>query len=169
MRQPGPQGEKEGRRRVTIVGLAIACICVLFVAPAQAAGPQITKVNISEVGKTTATLTAEVNPGSKETRWHFEFGAANCASSSCTSIPLPEGKIPPGNAPVQVEAKLQGLAQGEIYHFLVSAKNSDGGLKTPDRIFATAGTPRTGLPDGRAYEQASPVDKDGMMRSARSA
>ena len=31
----------------------------------------------------------------------------------------------------------------------------------PTRAFATYATPSAGLPDGRAYEQVTPVDKDG--------
>jgi hypothetical protein len=43
----------------------------------------------------------------------------------------------------------------------VLAENGDGPTVGPDRFFATRALPLAGLPDGRAYEQASPVDKNG--------
>jgi hypothetical protein len=128
----------------------------------EAAPPQVSQAAVSNVTGTSATLEAEVNPGGKLTRYHFEYGTADCATSSCTSIPLLEAEISPVGSPVHVEVMLEGLAPGTVHHFLASAKNGEGGtVKSPDKVFATRGTPAGSLPDGRAYEQASPVGKDG--------
>ena len=56
---------------------------------------------------------------------------------------------------------VEGLEPSTIYHFLVEATNPEGTVKGADHAIATFGEPSGGLPDGRVYEQASPVNKDG--------
>jgi hypothetical protein len=140
---------------------AIICILAVFVQAAQAAKPQISNVHIINVNGTTATLAGEVNPGGNTTFWRFEYGSSSCATSTCTAFPKPEGKIPAGESPVAVQATIEGLIPNTTYHFLLSAKNTEGAVKSPDRVFVTRVAPAGGLPDKRAYEQVSPVNKDG--------
>ncbi len=144
------------------VAPAALCAWVMLIGTAAAAPPTIAKTTASKVTSTTATLEADVNPGGKLTRYHFEYGTADCAFSPCASIPIPEGEIPAGSSPVRVTATVEGLAPGTVYHFRATAKNGEGGtIKGADRIFATLSGSFEGLPDARVYEQASPVDKDG--------
>ncbi len=161
MKESRRQGHGRRVRRAAIAAPAILCVWVFFAQAAAAAAPQITKVRVLEAGDATAKLTAEVNPEGKPTLWHFEYGVADCAKSACISIPLPDGKLAAGGSPVTVEATLEDLAPGTLYHFLLSAKNNEGAVKSPDRVFATRSAPQGGLSDGRAYEQATPTDKDG--------
>jgi hypothetical protein len=156
------QGEQRGRRWTVTAGLAFVCVGAICVNGAAAAPPQISKTTASHVTGTSGTLEADINPNGKVTRWHFEYGASDCASHPCATIPIPEGEIPLGGSPVSVKATVEGLAPGTAYHFRTTAKNGEGGtIKGPDRVFATRGATSEGLPDGRAYEQSSPVDKDG--------
>ena len=138
---------------------AFACVAT----GASAAAPQVLSTGLSKVGTDTATLEASVNPSGKLTRYRFEYGPADCASSPCTSTK--EEELLAGSSPVLVEkATINGLTPGTVYHFRLVAKNgvtpADKAV-SPDRVFSTYPAPLAGLPDNRAYEQASPVDKDG--------
>jgi hypothetical protein len=128
-------------------------------ASAWAAAPVLKKVGVSEVGTTTAVFTAEINPEGAGTHYRFEYGTASC-SGSCASVPVGEGEVPAGSSPKPVEAPVSGLNPLTIYHYRLIAGN--GTVTTgADHIFATYGPSLEGLPDGRAYEQSSPVNKDG--------
>ena len=163
---------------------ALIASCALAVS-ASAAPPVILKTSFSNVSHETAILKAEINPGELKTKYRFEYGLADCAVKTCTKVPLPEGEIEKGNAPVLVKVKVGGLTPSTTYHFRVVAKNANGEVPSPDRTFLTAPVPspfgpcpndqvRKGnpmaplieyssanLPDCRAYEQASPVEKSG--------
>jgi hypothetical protein len=152
-----------GKRLSALAGLALAALAI-FATAASGAAPTILSAGVSSVSTSAATLEATINPQSKLTRYHFEYGPEDCASSPCTSVPTPEGEIPGGSSPVTVKTTIEGLSAGTIYHFRVIAKNGAAladEAKSPDRIFATFSAPLVGLPDNRAYEQASPIDKDG--------
>jgi hypothetical protein len=62
--------------------------------------------------------------------------------------------------PQPVSVPVSGLQSATLYHYRVVAKNP-AIVEGADHIFATFGQTLEGLPDGRAYEQASPVNKDG--------
>jgi hypothetical protein len=130
-------------------------------------------------------LEGEVNPGERVSKFHFEYGSADCASNPCTSAPVPDGSIPKGSVAVPVKAEATGLSAGATYHFRLVASNTEGSVPSTDKSFTTFATPppfgpcpndglrlanptaasieysSANLPDCRAYEQASPVDKNG--------
>jgi len=158
---------------------------LLAAAPAaQAAPPLISETTFSQVTTASATLEATVDPQGKATTYHFEFGAADCSANPCTA--LPNGKAIPGaSAPVTVAANLEGLQPATAYHFrLIAEHASEAPVKGPDRTLTTFALPQafescpneefrsgalsppdhpsSALPDCRAYEQASPVDKNGI-------
>jgi hypothetical protein len=140
------------------VGMLLAL--ALFSASARAAAPLIESSGVSGVTSTSAVLEAKINPQGALTRYRFEYGPEDCSAAPCTSVPEKEGTIPAGSSPVVVKVPAEGLKPATLYHFRVVAKNpavSEG----PDRVFATLGQTFEGLPDGRAYEQASPLNKDG--------
>jgi hypothetical protein len=156
---------------------AVAAALLLFVlAPAAALGaaPVVTATTVSEVTTSSATLEADVNPGSEETSFHFEYGLADCASSPCATVPVPDGNVGSGSGPVRIFREAVGLAPDTTYHFRVVATNGSGTTNGPDRTFTTYAPPsdaacanqafRVGssstLPDCRAYEMVSPVDKN---------
>jgi hypothetical protein len=136
------------------------CGLALAAGGARAAAPLIESTQAVKVGVTTAVLKAEINPGGALTRYRFEYGLEDCLVGSCVSVPAVEGKIPAGSSPVVVEVPVEGLNPETVYHFRVVVKNPTPG-ESSDRIFATYGQSLEGLPDGRAYEQASPLNKDG--------
>ncbi|HWA53760.1 MAG TPA: hypothetical protein VG816_06260 [Solirubrobacterales bacterium] len=68
-----------------------------------------------------------------------------------------------GNQPVS--QPIGGLVPDTIYHFRIAATSTGGATAGStfgeDRAFSTYPPPSVGLPDGRVYEQASPVKKNG--------
>jgi hypothetical protein len=154
-------GMQEARGRISkTAALTWAALCVFAFAAssALAAPPLISGTTVSAVGETSATLEAKINPQGKEALYHFEYGPGDCSKSACTKTA--EAKIPAGSSPAPVKAAIGGLTPATIYHFRLVARNGET-TNGPDRIFATFSAALQGLPDSRAYEQASPVDKNG--------
>ncbi len=120
------------------------------------------------------TLQGAVNPhNSAVSTCAFEVGAT---AGYGQTIPC---NLKPGvvNKPVEVTAHLTGLTLGATYHFQIKVKTGAGTSTSADGVFvptaasAAAACPNEGLrqennslklPDCRAYEQVSPVDKQGV-------
>ena len=133
---------------------------------------------VSEVHSDSALLNAEINPGGGATTYHFEYGTADCSTSSCTQIPAPEGSLEPGRSSQAVHVRLSGLTAGTEYHWRVVAENETGAAESADRTFTTFPyvailedpcpnahvRQQTGaalLPDCRAYELVSAANTGG--------
>ncbi len=136
-------------------------------------GATIAGTRASNVGTDEATLEGTVNPKGSPTAYRFEYGTDNSYGSSTSDSTLGEGEE--GKT---VAETLVGLTPGTVYHWRLIATSPVGVSKGPDRTFTTrtvpgapetacsnqifrANSPSAGLPDCRAYEQASPVDKNG--------
>jgi hypothetical protein len=150
---------------------------VTFTTPPLA--PEIVSESSSGVSATEARLEAEINPGNSETAYHFEYGPA--AGSYDVSVPVPDADIHAGLTGVSVSEVATGLAPSTTYHYRVVAANAlPGVVDGPDQTFTTLASVGTGsppncsneqlrteqpfgllLPDCRAYEQVSPVDRNG--------
>lgn len=137
---------------------------------AIAAAPTILTVSFSLVAINSVVINAEINPGKKATIYHVEYGSAPCSANPCFSEPIPDRKIAPGELPVDVAVGIAGLIPEATYFFRIVAKNGDGTTIGSDRAFtlhARCGNDESrslagsNLPNCRAYEQASPVDKGG--------
>lgn len=150
--------------------------------------PTATTEPASGVGNLSATLHGQVSAaGGSETSCVFEFtslaefernGFAEASSVPCS----PAGPFT-GSATEAVEAHLEGLQSGYHYRFRLTATNTGGGVAhgeaealefevptvgyPPEPTFGTCPNDlfRTGqgalLPDCRAYEQATEIDKNG--------
>ena len=174
------------RLALQLTGATTLLLLALFSASASAVAPSVVKTSFSAVGEHSVILEGEVNPGERVSKYHFEYGTADCGSSACTSVPVPDGSIPSGGTPVPVKPiEVTGLSDDTTYHFRLVASNKDGGDASPDATFKTFLTPppfepcpndalrlnnpmkalieysSANLPDCRAYEQVSPVDKNG--------
>jgi hypothetical protein len=137
--------------------------------------PPIVEEFASDVNRSTAKIDASIDPLGAETTYRFEYGPD---SSYGTTFPVPDGDIGSGSEGVLVGEMLTGLQPGATYHFRVVATNASGTTEGEDRTFNTVPAPApspadrcpnaayrvglgTGLPDCRAYEMASPVEKYG--------
>jgi hypothetical protein len=144
--------------------------------------PTVVRQAASTVFLTVAKLEATIQPGGGATTYHFDylpkstFEAEGFASPETRSTPE-EGPLPADNAGHPVSAEIDGLVPGTAYAYRVVASNEVGQSAGAPTFFTTRLTPgpvdsscpnqvfRIGfgaaLPDCRAYEQASPVDKNG--------
>jgi hypothetical protein len=144
--------------------------------------PQLLGLWAQDVTLTEATLRAQINPQSAATSYRFEWGpAAGPPYEHVTA----ETSIGSGSTPQTVGLALAGLEPGATYHYRVVATNecrpeSEPGIsctsESADLTFTTfrpipldggcANDPRRTeasafLPDCRAHEMVSPVDKNG--------
>lgn len=142
----------------------------------QTLGPALGETWSEGVDFTEAILNAEVDPEGKATTFRFEYGVEGpCETNPCASVPVPDGQVGSDSTLHEVSAFLEGLVPGATYHYRVVATNSDAASESPDRTFdtyapldpdpCTNDAFRTGaaavLPDCRAHEMVSPVDKGG--------
>jgi hypothetical protein len=135
----------------------------VFTTPAAA--PVVSAVSTTSLSADSATLVAQVNPENQATSYHFEcvseaqFVASGYAEAQI--VPAgPEPVIVGGQAEVVV-ATIQSLAPLTTYHCRVRAANATGSAVGDDSTFTTFLAGQSLLPDGRVYEQASPVAKNG--------
>ena len=142
--------------------------------------PTIESESTADLDATEARLQATVDPGGLETAYHFEYGPA--AGSYDVSIPVPDAHIAAGVTSVSVNAVATGLEPATTYHYRVVATNAQSpadGTPGPEETFTTLvsegpGSPPNcpneqaraeqpyglALPDCRAYEMVSPLDKN---------
>ena len=143
-------------------------------------GPLVSGESAGQVGTSTAKLNAAVNPQGVLTTYHFEYTddadfQAN-GFANATVKPAPDASAGSGEAAISVSVAITGLESATTYHFRLVATSADGTTDgtgasfmtfTPSPSFGSCPNDpfRTGaggrLPDCRAYEQASPVEKDG--------
>lgn len=89
-----------------------------------------------DLGTSTATLAASVNPERQATTVHFDYGTSTAYGSS-----TPETAIGASAAGVIVTAPVTGLAPYTRYHFRVVATNATGVTRGRDRTFTTLRLP----------------------------
>jgi hypothetical protein len=174
--------KRRGTACATLLMLALAILAsTIFAALAFAAGaPIITATSVSQVTETSATLKGEINPNEREVKpLYFEyvdqasFEAEGFVGASKTAAET----LPKGKEVAKVEAEASGLSPATTYHYRLFAHNALGDGTGPEKTFTTFSPPQSFgpcpndafrnerpsglLPDCRAYEQATPVDKNG--------
>ncbi len=144
------------------------------------AAHEIETIWSTEVGTDTARLHALVNPLGIQATGHFQYIAAGPdyeANGFDNALDSPTFALGSGEVAVTKAAQLQGLAPGTIYHYRVVVENpyfpsivsgessfatfaspGGGGAACSNQPFRTG--PSAALPDCRAYEMVTPVDKD---------
>ncbi len=133
--------------------------------------PVIGEVWVQNVTSTEAIVKARINPKNFPTTYRVQWGTT--ASYGNETEPKAVGS---DNVEHLTATFLVGLAPGTAYHYRVVATNSVATSEGPDQTFITYEAPvsngncpnqifRAGsaalLPDCRAYEMVSPVDKNG--------
>jgi hypothetical protein len=154
----------------------------LSLEPPPAVPPSIVEEFATQVTDSSATVKAKINPNFwGDTKYFVEYGLSDCATNSCSQQPGAPGAAlsggPVKKALVTDGVALPGLIPSTTYHFRFVAQSGGGGpVVGPDHTFTTFPAPvnqgecplneafRTGLnaalPDCRAYEMVSPIDKE---------
>lgn len=148
--------------------------------PPPALPPSITGQFAASVTSESAVLKAQINPHYfKDTTYFLEYGLQPCSTGPCVTVPAAPGELLTSkvtNAPVTTAGtELAGLNPGTTYHYRFTAQSGGGGpVVGEDRTFRTFSTATATncpnsvfrlqaadlLPDCRAYELVSPVNKD---------
>ncbi|HWA54660.1 MAG TPA: hypothetical protein VG816_10845 [Solirubrobacterales bacterium] len=158
----GMQGAWGRISRIATCALAALFASGLLAQGAAAEPPQIAEAGAAAVTGTSATLTATITPHLQKEEaaasYSIAYGSEDCAVASCTV--LTSGTV---SETSQVQAPLAGLSPNALYHLRVVVEHTKepNDKSVIDSVFFTRTGVFSGLPDNRAYEQASPVDKDG--------
>ncbi len=115
----------------------------------------------SVVGLTSesAFLAAQIDPLGAEASYHFEYGESTAYGAS---VPVPDASLGAPTTPVQAQQHIVGLHASTTYHYRVVVDLGGMTIDGPDRDFTTTASGGAfALPDNRAYEQVTPVDKHG--------
>ncbi len=141
-------------RRPVLLSLIALCVVGatlgVVTGSAFAAVPTTSNVSFSNVGVSTATLSAAIDPEGSATTYKFEYGPTSGYGSSTSTVTLAGG-----TEGVGVQAQLEGLQQGTPYHFRLVATNESGPSASTDATFTTFEPAFLGLPDNRGYEKVS--------------
>jgi hypothetical protein len=114
---------------------------------------------VTDVGSSSATLHAVLDPEGGSTTYSFQYGTSTSYGSESE-----RASAGSGSKPVGVEAHIQGLSAGTIYHFRVVGSVGAQAFAGADATFTTTHAPSTfSLIDGRQWEQVSPPDKHGSL------
>ncbi len=137
-------------------------------------------------GTVTVTTTTEGGEG-YDTHYHFQYVSQEAFNRSgwVGAQSTPEVDLGSGGSPKLIGQDLPGLQPGESYHYRLIATNTspgdpvvegaeqtltvpipgtgEGPVACPNQHFRTG--PSADLPDCRAYEQLTPVDKEGAQQA----
>ncbi len=100
------------------------------------AAPQVLVEAPSNVTGVGATLSGQIHPGGRETKWFFEYGPTVAYGSKTADHKIGEKA---GTTPVS--ATLAGLEPGTTYHFRLYAKNKEGTTRSADQTFVATDQP----------------------------
>lgn len=131
---------------------------VQILAEGEPQEPRISGLKVSNRSSTFADLAAQLNPEGLATEYFFEYGTTPAYGST---FPAGGPAVLGGGFETQtVGAHLTGLAPSTTYHYKLVARNAKGAVASGDQTFTTfaLGGPSV-LPDGRAYEMVTPVEK----------
>ncbi len=136
--------------------------------------PLIDTAYTTSLSESSVDLNAEIDPMGLDTTYRFEWGTS---TSYGNSVPVPDADIGSGSSDVLATQHLEGLSANTTYHWRVVAHNSVGTIEGQDHTFVYQPPMSSGvgcaneqlrvenalsllLPDCRAYEQVSPVEKN---------
>jgi len=165
-------------RRALNTAAAVLAVAVGFGAPVAqaAAAPVVEDSWASGVSATAVDLHGSVNPNGLGTSARVEYLTAAAYEANLSASPPRDGFFGATNSPtgsggvglgsgtaaVPFSRHIGFLTAGTAYRYRVVASNSSGPAQGPVRWFITSGTGSSiALPDGRAWEMVSPVDKGG--------
>jgi hypothetical protein len=127
-------------------------------------GPGLAASFVSEISTSSVALNAVINPRGSPTTYHIDLvSAAKFAESefaNAIEVPVGGNFLGESEEEIEVQQVLEGLDPGSTYVAAVVASNGTGTVFGEPVHFKTFSVSAPALPDDRAYEQVSPVDKN---------
>ena len=136
--------------------------------PSKPAPPEINpnSPHLAKATAETATLVAGIDPRGTKSHYRFEYGLEPCSASPCKQGPSTE--LPAGFGETTVTQEFTGLTPATKYFARLTVEYEEEGTATTatvvsqEHTFATPpATSEAELPDHRAWELVSPVEKNG--------
>jgi hypothetical protein len=135
-------------------------------------GPRVISELATGITDTAARIEGLVNPVGQDTTYVVEYVSGKDFEqdewAKALSVPIGGEAIGSANENVKVAQQLGGLVPSTVYHFRISATNhcnpdpeDECTAHGPGGSFTTYADAFTDLPDERAYEQVTPLDKNG--------
>ena len=140
---------------------------VVIFGTAPSIPPSIDSESVAELGVRTAIVQARIDPDMLGTTYYVQFGTDTSYSGGESPV-APGTELGGGSTNVDRAAAvpLEGLQPDTVYHYRFVAVNAAGTVRGADRVLKTYPVVTRGLPDGRVYEQVSPVLKNGNEAGA---
>lgn len=110
----------------------------------------------SEVSASDVVLNAQIDPLGVDTAYRLEWGRTTAYEE-----PPVVGDAGSGEAYVPISAAFTGLQPDTLYHYRVVTSSTVGSTESEHTFTTQLTTTGVLLPDGRAWEQVSPVEKRG--------
>jgi hypothetical protein len=140
----------------------------IFAPPVQHE-PVVEAEEVAKVSSSSASLGATVNPKGANTRYYFQYLTAaeyeanepNERFAGAVEAPVGGAPVGGGSTGVGVSATVSDLALETEYYYRVVAVSGEGIADGSAMAFRTFAAHASSLPDGRAYELVSPIDKHG--------
>jgi hypothetical protein len=135
----------------------------------QPLAPIVSSESASNVTDSSATLQAQIQPGSENTTYYFEYGTSTCEANACGTKTAPEGGPLGSLNPETATFELTGLKSNTTYHYWAVAKNNaaPGGVHGEAMEFTT---PKSAEEEGWfkkfAEENAKKVAEEAAAREA---
>ena len=112
----------------------------------------------SDVASTSVTIAANIDPLGANTTYRVEYGTGASYEHAFT------GSVGEGTSYVTINRHIQELEPVTTYHYRIVTSNDVGEWQSADHTFTTeVASGELTLPDGRAWELVSPVDKHGTL------
>ncbi len=126
----------------------------------KALGAAIYKVSVDGISEDAAVLSGQANPNGSSATYQFEFVTAQQFQENgfaqATAVPSGGEAIGAGTEQVEFSQAVSGLAPGTVYHVRLSVAEVAGTTRS-ETTFSTYVPASAGLPDGRAFEEATPA------------
>lgn len=134
-------------------------------------GPVVRNDSVTGVGGDRAILAATIDPNGGSTTYYFQYGKTTAYGQDAPALTAtaPYGaSIGSGEADMEVQQPIEGLAAETTYHYRVVAVSELAGkfqkFAGPDHTFTPQPTGlEFALPDNRAWELVSPPNKHGSL------
>ncbi len=118
--------------------------------------PEVATTAATDVSEDSAVLNGTISPFGLQATYHFEYGTTTSYGSR---IPVSIEGAADGTYDTRIFSRtIEGLAPGATYHFRIVAQNSVGTSFGEDKTFTVTAL---GGVVKRAYEQVTPIDKQG--------